>query len=56
MEILYEKLVPGGVLILDEYGHWQGARKAVDEFFEQNGKKPLFTFLDYAGIIAIKPL
>jgi O-methyltransferase len=55
LEILYDKLVPGGVLILDDYGHWQGARKAVDEFFEKNGKKPLFTFLDYAGLSGIKP-
>jgi O-methyltransferase len=56
MEILYDKLVPGGVLILDDYGHWQGARKAVDDYFELKGKKPLFSFLDYAGVIAIKPL
>jgi len=56
LEILYDRLVPGGVLILDDYGHWQGARKAVDEFFLERGNKPLFTFLDYAGILAIKPL
>jgi len=56
LEILYDKLVPGGVLILDDYGHWQGARKAVDDYFDIKGKKPLFSFLDYAGVIAIKPL
>ena len=56
MEILYDKLVPGGVLILDDYGHWQGARKAVDDYFDIKGKKPLFSFLDYSGVIAIKPL
>jgi O-methyltransferase len=56
LETLYERLVPGGVLILDDYGHWQGARKAVDDYFAKNGKKPLFCFLDYAGLIGIKPL
>jgi hypothetical protein len=56
LEILYSRLLPGGVIILDDYGHWQGARKAVDEFFEKNGKKPLFCFLDYAGLMGIKPL
>jgi hypothetical protein len=55
LEILYDRLVPGGVLILDDYGHWQGARKAVDDYFEKNGKKPLFSFLDYAGLMGIKP-
>ena len=27
----------GGVLIIDDYGHWEGARKAVDEYFEADG-------------------
>lgn len=31
---LYDKLVVGGVLIIDDYGRWRGCRKAVDEFFE----------------------
>ncbi|MCE9556466.1 MAG: TylF/MycF family methyltransferase [Planctomycetes bacterium] len=30
---LYPRLSPGGILIIDDYGHWQGARKAVDEYF-----------------------
>ena len=29
---LYPRLARGGVLIIDDYGHWQGARKAVDEY------------------------
>jgi predicted O-methyltransferase YrrM len=32
LESLYDKVVPGGVIQLDDYGYWQGARKAVDEF------------------------
>jgi hypothetical protein len=34
LEVLFKKLVSGGVLIIDDYGHWQGARKAVDEYFK----------------------
>jgi Macrocin-O-methyltransferase (TylF) len=30
------QLVRGGVLIIDDYGHWQGARKATDEYFQNN--------------------
>jgi O-methyltransferase len=35
LEHLYPRLVPGGVLILDDYGYWQGARQAVDEYFAE---------------------
>ena len=33
LEHLYPRLVDGGVLIIDDYGHWEGARRAVDEYF-----------------------
>jgi hypothetical protein len=42
LEILYPRLVRGGVLIIDDYGHWQGARKATDEYFFGK-KKCIFT-------------
>lgn len=35
LNVLYPKLVQGGVLIIDDYGHWKGAQKAVDEFFDK---------------------
>jgi len=34
LEILYPRLVSGGVLHIDDYGHCLGVKKAVDEFFE----------------------
>ena len=37
LEILYKRLVKGGILIIDDYGHWKGVRKAVDEFVSSNG-------------------
>jgi hypothetical protein len=53
---LYERLVPHGVLIIDDYGHWVGARQAVDEFFAAAPRpRPLLQRLDYAARIAIKP-
>ena len=56
---LYPLLVSGGVLILDDYGYWAGARKAVDEFFETLKAKPELHIV-YDGIAnsarwAIKP-
>jgi hypothetical protein len=55
---LYPRLAPGGALIIDDYGHWQGCRRAVDEFFTDPAHAPtapLLTRLDYTGRIAIKP-
>jgi O-methyltransferase len=34
LDILYEKVAPRGVVLCDDYGYWQGARKAVDEFID----------------------
>ena len=35
LEILYPRLVHGGVLIIDDYGHWKKNQKAVDEFLRR---------------------
>ena len=38
LEILYPRLVKGGVLIIDDYGSWKGCKQAVDEFFENSNE------------------
>jgi O-methyltransferase len=43
---LWDRLVPGGVLIVDDYGWWEGSRRAVDEFF---GGEVLLSRIDPAG-------
>ena len=53
LEVLYPKLQPNGVLIIDDYGHWQGARQAVDEYFQ--GKPLWFHRVDYSTRLIIKP-
>ena len=50
---LFPLIVEGGVLILDDYGHWQGARRAADEFFELQGWALLLNRIDYTGRIAV---
>ena len=55
LEHLYPRLVPGGVLILDDYGHWQGARQAVDEYIDQQGLAVLMHRIDYACRVITKP-
>lgn len=50
---LYPLLAPGGVLIIDDYGWWEGARRAVDEYFSAR-PGPLFNVIDDTGRIAVK--
>ncbi|CAM5701999.1 TylF/MycF/NovP-related O-methyltransferase [Streptomyces griseorubiginosus] len=54
LEHLYPRLVPGGVLLIDDYGTWQGSRRAVDEFLERTGERLLLLRMD-EGRIAVKP-
>jgi len=54
MEVLYPKLNFGGVLIVDDYGHWKGSKTAVDEYFEGQGISPRIEQIDYTGIKIIK--
>ena len=51
---LYPLLAGNGVLIIDDYGHWEGARRAVDEYFAEHGPPLLLNRIDYSGRIAVK--
>ena len=51
---LFPKLVKGGVLIIDDYGFWKGARKAVDEYIAENNIQILLNRLDDTGRVAVK--
>jgi O-methyltransferase len=55
LEQLYPRLAPGGVLIVDDYGHWEGARRAVDEYFAAYPPRPLLHRVDYSCRVAVKP-
>ncbi|MFD3972032.1 TylF/MycF/NovP-related O-methyltransferase [Streptomyces cyaneofuscatus] len=54
LEHLYSRLVSGGVLLIDDYGYWQGSRQAVDEFLDKTGERLLLLRMD-EGRIAVKP-
>jgi O-methyltransferase len=49
LEMLWPKLVEGGILILDDYDFWGGARQAVDEYF--GAKLPFMMRMDSGRII-----
>jgi O-methyltransferase len=54
LEHLYPRLSAGGVLIVDDYGHWRGCRKAVDEYFARTMARPLLNRIDYTARIGIR--
>ena len=54
LEVLYPLLVSGGVLIIDDYGHFHGAKKAVDEYFHSINEEPLMHRIDYSGRMIVK--
>jgi hypothetical protein len=52
---LYPRLQSQGVLIIDDYGHWQGARQAVDEYFAGSVPPPYLHRVDYTARLLVKP-
>ena len=54
LEVLYPRVVEGGVIIIDDYGHWQGCKLAVDEYLEKNSIKVLLNRIDYTGRLIVK--
>ena len=49
---LYPLLASRGLLIIDDFGHWEGAKKAVLEYF--SGQDPLIHRVDYTGRLIVK--
>lgn len=54
LQTLYPRLASGGVLLIDDYGWWQGSRKAVDEFLDATGERLLLLRMG-SGRVAVKP-
>jgi O-methyltransferase len=54
LEHLYDRVPSGGVILLDDYGYWEGAREAVDEFVQRTGVRLLLVPMG-SGRIAVKP-
>ncbi len=54
LEHLYPLVSKNGIVIIDDYGHWQGARKAVDDYFAKKGFRPLLNRMDYTGRLLVK--
>jgi Macrocin-O-methyltransferase (TylF) len=49
LETFYDRVSPGGFISLDDYGHWPGCRRAVDEFFEARRLTYTLNKVDYTA-------
>lgn len=54
LEHLFPRLSRGGVVIIDDYGHWRGARQAADEFFARQGAGVYLHRVDYTVRCGVK--
>ena len=51
---LFPKLSKNGILILDDYGDWEGAKKAVDEYIKENNLCLFLSRIDTSARIVLK--
>jgi len=54
LEHLYPRVSPGGVVILDDYGSWEGARKAIDEYVATLEHRPFIHRIDQSARVFVK--
>jgi len=54
LDHFYKYVEKGGIVIIDDYGHWKGCKRAVHEFLEENQDIELIK-IDYTGVYFIKP-
>ena len=55
MAHLFPRISPGGVLLVDDYGHFMGAKQAVDEYFAEHGPEVLLHRIDFTGRLVVVP-
>ena len=54
LQYLYPILSHDGVLIIDDYGYWHGAREAVDEYFKNNSANLFLNRIDSTVRVCVK--
>lgn len=54
LRIFYDLVSDGGVIVLDDFGHWEGCRVAFYEFAQQRGIKPLLERFGYSQAFWVK--
>lgn len=55
LEKFYDSVRPGGFIVLDDYGHWEGCRRATDEFLKKHSLNIKLVQVDNTGHYFQKP-
>ena len=55
LEELYDQVLPGGAIIIDDYGDFQGCRKAVDDFLSERNIITYLYYVDHTTRFFVKP-
>ncbi len=55
LEKFYDSVQPGGYIVLDDYGAWEGCRMATDEFIAARALDVKLIQVDYTGFYFQKP-
>lgn len=55
LDELYDIVIPGGYVIIDDYVYWEGSKKAVDEFMAKNNIKADLVKIDFTAVYFQKP-
>jgi O-methyltransferase len=55
MEHLYPRISPNGVLLIDDYGHYMGSKRAVDEYIAKHDLALLLNRIDFTGRLIVIP-
>lgn len=54
LETLWPRVSRGGIVIFDDYGHWEGCRRAVDEYLGRLEAPPFLFRTDYSERVLVK--
>jgi hypothetical protein len=55
LDVLYPRVVPGGFVVIDDYGHREGCRAAVTDYRREHGIGEFLHHIDATGRYLIKP-
>jgi hypothetical protein len=55
IEHLYDRVVPGGFIVVDDYGAYDGCRRAVDEFLTARDIRGYLHKIDHEAVTLLKP-
>jgi hypothetical protein len=54
LQHLYPRVSRRGVIIIDDYGHWRGAKRATDEFLAGNAVTMFLVRIDFSCRVGVK--